>query len=121
MADELVTLATYRYGPKAEAAKWVQEQEGIRAFVADSNLVTNDWFLGNAVGYIKLQVASSQAEAALAVLRGNPRLLDESTPDSAEEEGPAAWLACGKPMPDDVERCTSCGWSYGSEEPEEET
>jgi hypothetical protein len=119
MADDLVTLATYRLAGKAEVARWVLEQEGIRAFVADANLVTNDWFLGNAIGYIKLQVASSQAEAAMAILRAKPRLLDEAAPAETEDEGPAACLSCGKPMPDDVDRCASCGWSYGSEEPEE--
>jgi len=119
MADDLVTLATYRFAAKAEAARWVLEQEGIRAFVADSNLVTNDWFLGNAIGYIKLQVVRSQADAALAILRGKPRLLDETAPAEPEDEGPAVCLSCGKPMPDDVDRCESCGWSYSLEEPEE--
>jgi len=119
MAGDLVTLATYRFAPKAEAARWVLEQEGIRAFVADTNLVMNDWFLGNAIGYIKLQVVSSQAEAALAILRRQPRLLDEAAPAEPQDEGTAVCLSCGKPMPDDVDRCASCGWSYGLEAPEE--
>jgi hypothetical protein len=48
MADDLVTLATFRFASKAEYTKWVLEQEGIQAFVFDGNTVTADWFLGNA-------------------------------------------------------------------------
>lgn len=119
MPDELVTLATYRYAPKAESAKWVLEQEGIQAFVADANLVTNDWFLGNAIGYIKLQVPKEQAEAALAILRGKPRLLDEAGAET-EEDSPDVCLDCGQLLPEDANQCPSCGWSYNAEESEED-
>jgi hypothetical protein len=119
MADELITLTTYRFAPQADAAKWVLEQEGIQAFVADANIVTADWFLGNAVGYIKLQVRRSQAQAALEVLHDNPRLMGVSVPEE-RPDGAMSCLACGEPIPDDADRCTACGWSYESAGHEED-
>jgi len=111
MADDLVTVATYRFTAKAEFAKWALEQEGISAFVSDGNLVTADWFFGNAIGYVKLQVPRSQAEAALDVFDRNSGLLDGPNTDEAED-APDKCLACGEPLPNESDRCASCGWSY---------
>lgn len=119
MADDLVTLVTYRFAPQAEAAKWALEQEGIRVFLADLNLVATDWMLANAVGNIKLQVPRSQAEAALDVLHDNPRLMGVTVPEEMPG-GPMSCLACGEPMPEDMDRCAACGWSYESTGHEEE-
>jgi len=111
MADDPVTVATYRFTAKAEFAKWALEQEGIPAFVSDGNLVTADWFFGNAIGYVKLQVPRSQVPAALDAFERNPELLDSRGADEAED-APDKCLECGESLPDDSDRCPSCGWSY---------
>jgi hypothetical protein len=118
MGEELVTLTNYRFAAKAEVAKWALEQEGIQAFLADDNLVTMDWFLGNAVGYVKLQVPRSQVEAATRVLEANPQLLDSKRPDADNEEDVNECLSCGAPMREGDTTCPKCGWSYGANENE---
>jgi len=45
------------------------ESEGIEVFLRDDFTVTVDPFLSNAIGGIKLQVKSSQAEEALKILK----------------------------------------------------
>jgi hypothetical protein len=111
MADDLVTLATFRFASKAEYTKWVLEQEGIQAFVFDGNTVTADWFLGNAIGYVKLMVLASRAEAALEIVRKNPGLLDQPQTD-VDDNAPERCLSCNELLPEDCDRCPSCGWSY---------
>ncbi|HEX3870944.1 MAG TPA: hypothetical protein VHV77_10935, partial [Pirellulales bacterium] len=91
------------------------KQEGIEAFVADANVVTTDWFFGNAIGYVKLQVPSSQAAAAAEVLRNNATLLDAKPPEPSADDAEAFCLSCGAPMADDAEECAACGWSYEGE------
>lgn len=118
MNDPLVTLTNFRFAPQADLARMVLEQEGIPAFIADGNTVTADWFLGNALGYVKLQVAASQVEAALAILRSNPELLDGGHRTNDEEDERNTCLACGEIMPDEADECPACGWSYESEESE---
>jgi Putative prokaryotic signal transducing protein len=115
MTDRLITLATYRFAPQADLARMILEQEGIPAFIADSNIVTADWFLGGAIGYVKLQVAASHAEAALTILQNNPQLLDTGSRNDTEAEDHMTCLACGERMSDDAHQCKACGWSYESE------
>jgi len=117
VSEESVTLATFRFASKAEYTKWVLEQEGIQAFVFDSNTVMADWFLGNAIGYVKLVVPRSQAEAALEIVRRHPELLDQAQTEADENE-PARCLSCNELFPEDSDRCPSCGWSYGEADEE---
>ena len=123
--DELVALTSYRFAAKAELAKSCLEAAGIPAFIDNMAVVMADWFLGNAVGYIKLSVPRSQAEQAAAILREHPELLDAARPKSEEEQedevtGVTRCLACGEPMSDDSDVCAACGWSY-DEDPDDET
>ena len=121
MSDDLVTLTSYRFAAKAELVKELLADAGIQAFVADAAMVTNDWFLGNAIGYVKLQVAESQLAAAQQILTEHPEMLDAApaveSDDGAEADGdavdgPVACLSCGAPMAEGVEKCEQCGWSY---------
>ena len=115
MSEELVTVATYRLALQAEVARVALEQEGICVFRADSNLVATNFFLATAVGYIKLEVPRSQAEAALAIFQRQPGLLDRggSSSNSEEEDDEAAQcLSCGATLPEEEDRCPACGWSY---------
>jgi len=117
MADDLVTLATFRFASEAEYTKWALEQEGIQAFVFDGNTVTADWFLGNAIGYVKLMVPGSQAEAALKIVQRNPGLLDEPQMN-VDDDAPDRCLSCDELLPEDSDRCPSCGWSYRDSQPQ---
>jgi hypothetical protein len=112
MADDLVTVGQFQFGPEAEAARLHLEEVGIPAYISDGETVTMDWLLGNAIGYVKVQVATSQAEAALAVLEKM-----KSAPRRAEEAGEGdgdsqTCLACGAEMARTSSKCASCGWSY---------
>jgi hypothetical protein len=67
---ELVTVASFDKRADADLCKVILEQEGIRAFVADDNLVGGINFLyANAVGGIKVQVSSEVANQAAALLQ----------------------------------------------------
>ncbi len=117
MKDDFVTVATSQFAEQAESIRLLLSQEGIESFIADANLVNTNWFLGPAVGYIKVQVLQSQSEAAMAILLQHP--LATGTPSGESETAPAKCLACGAPMAEDAEVCPACGWSFNGEaEPE---
>lgn len=117
MTDEFVTVATFPTQPEAEAARAMLEAEGIPAILSDVEIVNMDWLLGNAVGYIKLRVPPSRAEAASGLLE---RIDAERRRRRDEAEAGGDWpvsddmscLACGAAMPEDEDRCPACGWSY---------
>ncbi len=67
--DEPVTVAHYPFRTAAEAARLNLEAEGMPAFLSDAETVDMDWLLGNALGWIKLQVPAADAERAAAILR----------------------------------------------------
>jgi hypothetical protein len=111
MSDELVTIATFQFLPKAQASKLLLESEGLTVFLLDAELVNTDWFLANAIGNIKLQVPQSQAEAAMSLLEeshGENPQADNSSDDSDADQ----CLGCGATLPDDATTCPACGWSY---------
>ena len=110
MEPKLTTLCTYPSAIQAETVKWALEQEGITTFVADSNTITADWFLGPAVGWVKLQVAEADAVAALAVLEKHPNLL--KTYFEPKPEVASVCLSCGVAMGETDEKCGACGWSF---------
>lgn len=68
MGTRLVTIATFDQPEKARLAENVLADAGIRAAVTDESVVAMDWLLGNAVGWVKLQVLEEDAERAVAVL-----------------------------------------------------
>ncbi len=68
-AGEPVTIAQYPFRTAAEAARLRLLSEGIPAFLSDAETVDMNWLLGNALGWIKLQVPSADAERAAAILR----------------------------------------------------
>lgn len=118
MTDELVTIATFRFLPEAQASKLRLEADGLTVLLANAEIVSMDWFLANAIGNIKLQVPQSQAAAATAVLEQarNERRRREKQPQGVETN---TCLACGATMREDASRCPACGWSYaGSEDAE---
>ena len=118
MTQSPVVLATYWTVMPAETAKWALGEQGIDAYLADDNIVLADWFLGNAVGGVKLLVAEADAERALAFLQSSPRLLGVVGEPSKDDS--LACLQCGTPMAEDDEKCGSCGWSFASDGEREE-
>ncbi len=66
-ADALVTVAHYPFRNVAETARLRLEAEDIRVFLSDAGIV--DLSLGNALGWIKLQVLPDDADRAAAILR----------------------------------------------------
>jgi hypothetical protein len=116
MPGKLVTVGSFQFLPEAETVRTNLEHEGIRAFVSDAETVNADWFLGNAIGYIKLQVESEQAEAAAAVLedmRAKQRRHDARA--LGEIEVPVC-LSCGAEFSDTQAICPACGWSFAADE-----
>jgi Putative prokaryotic signal transducing protein len=111
MAVELVTIERFPFLPDAEAARDLLTDQGIRAFLSDEQTISINWLLGNAIGYIKLQVPSDQVEKAQSVLREQQEVA--ALRRSGHEDGDAtACLACGAAIPRDRQDCPSCGWSF---------
>ncbi len=115
MAAELVTLEKFDFLADAEAARDLLEGQGIPAFLFDARTIQTDWLLGNAIGYIKVQVPSDQLEVARSALVSQQEIRSERS-RSPHDPGAIACLACAD-IPRDRQDCPSCGWCYddGSE------
>jgi hypothetical protein len=64
MSADLVTIESFEYVQQAEGARDLLEHRGIRAVIVNADIVGMDWALGNAVGYVQVQVSRADAEAA---------------------------------------------------------
>jgi hypothetical protein len=80
MADEFVTLCTYRDLPEALIVQGKLQALGIACFLGDENIVRMDWYWSNLIGGVKLQVAVQDRDAAMAALE------EEIPPDFTAEE-----------------------------------
>jgi membrane protease YdiL (CAAX protease family) len=113
--ESLVTVATFDFRANAEVAKFLLEQSGIRTFLADDNLVGVDWFLSNAVGGVKLQVAAADVKRAGEILQRAQPAKAETEGQLPEEDITFACQECGKKItfPGErrghVETCPECG------------
>jgi membrane protease YdiL (CAAX protease family) len=105
MAEELVTIATFDFPTQAEAERLLLEQEGIRTFLADDNLVGMDWFVSNAVGGAKLQVAAQDADRARKLLDEYRTLKADVDENLSGKEVTFACQGCGKSITFPGERC----------------
>lgn len=65
MGTRLVTIATFDQVVLARMAADTLRDAGIDAVVADAELVSMDWLLGQAVGGIKVQVRDEDADRAV--------------------------------------------------------
>jgi hypothetical protein len=114
--DELVTIRTYRFANHADMDRMYLESAGIPAFLADDNVVTMDWLLGNAIGNVKLQVPRSRAEEALDFLvQHEPPEVDEFENEIDERTGWSRCLSCNRPMRETETSCSHCGWTFVEE------
>jgi hypothetical protein len=91
MSGQLVTIATFDLPTKARIAQNVLEKAGIKAVVTDEAIVTMDWLLGNAVGWVKVQVLDEDAERAVAALEESLGTGD----DPVDQEALAAEAVAG--------------------------
>jgi hypothetical protein len=60
-AAEPVVVADYPFRTAAEAARLRLDAEGIPAFLSDAETVDMNWFLANALGWIKVLVPAAEA------------------------------------------------------------
>jgi hypothetical protein len=109
---KLVNVGSFVTVSDAEFALMLLEGEGIQAFLADASIVAMDWLLGNAIGWVKVQVEAADAERAKAILDDWRRQMRERPASSDSETDAVACLECGKEMPFGVATCAECGWSY---------
>ena len=111
----LVTIATYHSQTKAEAARIHLAQEGIEAVLLNESIVAMDWLLMNAIGGIKLQVASHDAERAAGYINALEGEQRERLKSQATEFIRFHCSECGQPQQftgdrrGGVETCTKCG------------
>ena len=68
MSNELVTVASFANPIEANLAKNNLEAAGVRTFLANEESVDMLWHLGNAMGWIKVQVAHDDVDVARAFL-----------------------------------------------------
>lgn len=113
--EELVTVATFPLLNAAELARLHLAEEGINSILLDAETVNMDWLLGNALGYIKLQVPRKHAEAAKEILEELKPSQGNSQSGDMEEEITLC-LACGQEIPEVESKCPSCGWSFEDEQ-----
>lgn len=68
MSHELITVATLSSPVEASLVQNQLEAAGIRSFMSDEAAVGMAWYLGNAIGGVKVQVAESDAPRAFEVV-----------------------------------------------------
>ena len=117
MSEKLVKVEKYGNVSEAELARVHLEAAGIPAFLANAQMVTTEWILGNAIGYILLEVPEDHAAAAVEVLdefRAHHKL---TVSQESLAPGETDCLQCGAVFEPGTSTCASCGWSYlGTEE-----
>tara|TARA_R110002167_G_scaffold365808_1_gene591488 strand:- start:138 stop:719 length:582 start_codon:yes stop_codon:yes gene_type:complete len=68
VSHELITVATLSSPVEASLVQNQLEAAGIRSFMSDEAAVGMAWYLGNAIGGVKVQVAESDAPRAFDVV-----------------------------------------------------
>jgi hypothetical protein len=114
-APRLVNVGSYTMVNDAEFARMLLESEGIVTFLADAEVVAMDWFLGNAIGWVKVQVEAANEERARALLAAWREEVRNRPPPSETEAVPC--IECGQEMPQGVAICPACGWTYLGNDP----
>jgi hypothetical protein len=106
MSDELVTIASYEFVAQAEIAQMFLRENGIDAFLRDQSIIAMDWLLGNAIGYVKLQVPQSQIETARELLAA---FKEDSAGNNKDGSPPSrVCSSCGLALGDITDTCPAC-------------
>jgi len=98
MTETFVTIARFQYSSEAQIVKGRLEADGIKVFLKDNITIDTDPLVSNAIGGIKLNVLSADAEEAKEILKSiKVRSLDDNG-------NPIICPNCGK---EDVEMYSS--------------
>ncbi|MCJ7693367.1 MAG: DUF2007 domain-containing protein [Sedimentisphaerales bacterium] len=86
MAEKLVTIANFIYGPdpvsQAEITRMKLEDEGIDCFLAGKNFIAMYWLCSAIDRGVKLQVRQSDAEKAIEIIRSlEEKRTEQKTPE----------------------------------------
>jgi hypothetical protein len=118
-AADLVTVANYETAVQADLAKGVLLANGIQAVLshaarADAAPGAAQPFWSPAAGGFSLQVAGPDAPRAVEILRAYEATVREGSGEEAlvEDEADTACIACGAAIPEYLDRCPACGWTY---------
>jgi hypothetical protein len=117
---KLVTIARFYKATEAEAVRALLEENGIQVFIADAEVASTDFLLTSAVGGVKLQTADIDAEQAKQLIATHGGFQRDAPEDEEALDGSTACLACGAKMESDEDACPQCGWSYESEDADED-
>jgi ribosomal protein L40E len=105
---DFTTVAKFQSLPEAEACKLRLEAEGFVVLLTDAETIRTDWLLSNAIGSVKVQVPTADAEKVMQLLEQiGQRHMEES-----KQNGQDFCLACGAALPDTASQCQRCGWTY---------
>ena len=112
MDKPYVTIEQFDNILHAELAQIRLEEAGIPVYLHNRNIVWADPLLSNAVGNIKVQVPEEDRERAMEVIASIREKIVSmfNQPKPLEEDD--ACLNCGGSMPEDLDTCDQCGWSY---------
>ena len=112
MPDGLVTLTAYVNAYEAHIAKACLEEAGILVFLQDAETAGLYWHMSNAIGGVKLQVPAGDVERAMDILA---KAIPEAKKDpnlSSDDSEVSVCLSCGENMPNEVDQCPKCGWTF---------
>lgn len=102
-AIDLVTLAAYPNPQEASIARAVLAYVGIDAYLIGAETVNALWYVGTALGGVKLQVAQRDVDQASKTLR------DIQSINNSESIGPWKCPSCDVRVDAGFEICWSCG------------
>lgn len=83
---DLKTIAEFSEANEGRIVLNYLASEGIRAWLSNETIVTNDWLLGNAIGNVRLQVADVDVEAALKLLDAKSEIEESELSEIALQE-----------------------------------
>ncbi|MFK7788170.1 MAG: DUF2007 domain-containing protein [Phycisphaeraceae bacterium] len=116
MSAGYVTIEQFDNILHAELAQIRLEEAGIPVYLHNRNIVWADPLLAGAVGNIKVQVPIEDREQAIELIASIREkivaMFNEGKPIHDED----ACLNCGESMPEEIDTCSSCGWSYADQE-----
>lgn len=113
-AADLVTVANYETAVQADVARGLLLESGIRAVLVEAAPGAAQPFWRSAAGVVGLQVAGPDAARAVEILRAYEAAVREASGEEAlvEDEADTACIACGAAIPEYLDRCPACGWTY---------
>jgi hypothetical protein len=97
MNDELVLAGSFPSPIEAGLARDRLDDEGIRAFVMDSEVAAMAWHLTNAIGGVKLYVSQSDLERAHEILEELEKHTDRAEDTENEALPPEDAIRAGSP------------------------